>query len=308
MNYRRLGRTDLNVSEISLGTVELGLDYGIGAARRPSETEAASLLHRALDLGINFLDTARAYGESEAIIGRALRERRKEFYVASKVSSYEKEVLQERVRQSVYESLRALQTDVIDILMIHSASTEVIARGEILAVLEDLKQAGHIRYLGASVYGEEAALAAIEAGGYDCLQVAYSVLDRRPERRTLRAAQQCDVGLVARSVLLKGALTYRYRELPDPLRLTVERLLRATGVDIDGLPELAYRFVLGQRSIHTALVGASSVAELEAAAGYASLGALSAEMHQRIEAVQVDDDQILNPSRWPNEERQSGRR
>ncbi len=304
MNYRRLGRTNLNVSELSLGTVELGLDYGITPGGRPDETEAARLLHRALDLGINFLDTARGYGESEAIIGRALHSRRGEFFLTTKVSSYEKEglhgaALRARVRESVAQSLAALQADTIDVLMIHSASTEVLVRGELMEILADLRQAGSVRWLGASVYGEEAALAAIQSGSCDCLQLAYSLLDRRPERRTFAAASEAEVGLVARSVLLKGALTYRYRQLPEglqPLQLAVERLLRTAAIDLSALPELAYRFVLAQPSIHTALVGASSVAELETSVRYAEPGAVESE---RLQGLQLEDDQLLNPGKWP---------
>ena len=90
MRYRRLGRTGFEVSEISLGTVEIGMPYGIaenGHVAAPDETAASRLLNHALDIGVNFIDTARAYGESEAIIGRALRNRRQEFFLTSKVIS-----------------------------------------------------------------------------------------------------------------------------------------------------------------------------------------------------------------------------
>jgi len=134
VRFRRLGRTDLRVSEISLGTVELGLDYGIaenGQPRRPQEAEAARLLHRGLDLGINFIDTARAYGESEAIIGKTLKHHRSEFILCSKVAPYTGEnlssaALKQKLSVSVDASLEALNTDRIDIMMIHSAPVEVI--------------------------------------------------------------------------------------------------------------------------------------------------------------------------------------
>ena len=98
MRYRQLGRTGFKVSEISLGTVEIGMPYGIavnGVIPVPDETVANRLLHDALDRGINFIDTARAYGGSEAIIGRALRRRRKEYILASKVLSRHGQGLQE---------------------------------------------------------------------------------------------------------------------------------------------------------------------------------------------------------------------
>ncbi|HWC00253.1 MAG TPA: aldo/keto reductase, partial [Bryobacteraceae bacterium] len=270
MIHRRLGRTGLSVSAISLGTVEIGLNYGIaadGTAERPDESQAARLLHRALDLGINFVDTARAYGESEAIIGRTLRSRRQEFFLCSKVLSFQNEELspaelRNRVIASVHESLRALQTDVIDMMMIHSAPTEVIVRGDLIGILEDLRAAGCFRFIGASIYGEEAALAAIESGRYDCLQIAYSMLDRRPEQRVIPAAERRDVGLVTRSVLLKGALTHRYRFLPaelDSLKRAVERLAQAAGVSAADLPEAAYRYVLVREIPQTVLVGTGEI-------------------------------------------------
>ena len=314
LKRRRLGKTNLEVSEISLGTVEIGLDYGIptpGRARRPHEDEAARLLRRALDLGINFIDTARAYGDSEAIIGRTLASRRGEFILASKVPLHERETLpsrelQEHCRKSVAESLQALQTDVIDVMMLHSGSPAILDREEVFDTLEGLRQAGSIRYIGASVYGMESARKAIESGRCDCIQLAYSLLDRRPEQGVLQRAAEKDVGVVARSVLLKGALTYRHRELPDelaPLRSAIEGLKNTVVCDDEALPELAYRWLLNsppvRPMIHTALVGASSVEEVEAAVRFAESGPLPGEVISAIEQIAIDDENMLNPATWP---------
>src|SRR5262245_44496662 len=111
---RRLGRTGLEVSEISLGTVEIGMAYGIEAAK-PSESEAAALLTEALDLGANLLDTARAYGDAEGIIGRHLVDRRDEYVLLSKVPVGKRDIVQTTVEQS----LRQLRTDHIDIMLVH---------------------------------------------------------------------------------------------------------------------------------------------------------------------------------------------
>lgn len=307
LNCRRLGRTNLVVSEVSLGTVELGVEYGIGKPQsRPTFGESARILNRALDLGINFIDTARAYGDAEERIGRVLSGRRNEFVLASKVLAYDREgltgpALNRQVFTSVQASLKALRTETIDVLMIHSASPEVIARGELISILEDLKARGVCRFVGASVYDEEVALKAIESGRYDCLQIAYSILDRRPENATLAAAECKDIGLVARSVLLKGALTYRYTELHDnlrPLREAVRQLLAATGTNASGLPALAYQYVLSQRSIHSALVGASTVEELEAVVNSTLWGAPSFATLKT--ALDVGDcSAYVDPRQWP---------
>src|SRR5260370_28094091 len=202
-----------------LGTVGMGFDYGIGPdgqSRRPEEQQSARLLHRALDLGINLIDTARAYGESEAIIGRALRERRREYVLCSKVLAHAgepAETLREKVTDSVNTSLRSLATDSIDIMMIHSAPAEVLKRDDLLGILEDLRRDGKFQWIGASGYGEDAALMAIRSGRIDCLQVSYSALDRRAEPCVWEEADRHGVGIVARSVLLKGVLTSRYSYL-----------------------------------------------------------------------------------------------
>ena len=226
MNYRRLGRTGLQVSEIGLGTVELGLDYGVpvaGEHLRPPEEHAARLLNQALDLGVNFIDTARAYGASEEIIGRALKGRRGEYILASKLAPIREEgqsdgELAEQVKASIAESLRMLQTDVIDLLQLHWAPVDVIAKrsgagrgpggptGRSGAVHRrvDLRRGG-------------AARRACRGGGYDTLQVAYNLADRTLEEQVLPLAQQQGVGIIVRSVLLRGVLTHRYALLPDQL-------------------------------------------------------------------------------------------
>ncbi len=310
LKKRRLGKTNLLVSEISLGTVEIGMDYGIAAGggdRRPDEAAAEALLHRALDLGINYIDTARAYGESEAIIGRVLKSRRQEFVLASKLSADEKETaspgtLRDHFRRSLDESLRALQTDRIDVMMLHSASASSMAGQEVWEALDRLRRTGEVRFIGVSVYGPEAARLAIDSGACDCIQIAYSLLDRRPEADVLARARKRDVGIVVRSVLLKGVLTYRYRHLPEelaPLRSAAEAAARLGKNGAEGLPELAYRYVLSNPLTGTALVGASKVEEVDAAVRYAQMGPLAAEAATAIRKIEVSDEKLLHPGLWP---------
>ena len=332
MRFRTLGRTGLRVSEIGLGTVEIGLEYGIPVdgrrTRRPSVQDAERLLHRALDLGVNFIDTAPSYGESEAIIGRALGGRRQEYVLASKVPAGDRgrlghKALQARIEASIARSLRALATDVFDVVQIHNAPTDVIRDGEVLAILQDCRRRGSVRFIGVTTYGEEASLAALEAGGYDCLQIAYNVLDRQPEERVLPLAREKGVAIIARSVLLKGALSYRCASLPPELlelKLAIGRLgsLLAGGgeasaaVGIGRLPEVAYRYALGHPGVSVALVGAGTLDELAAAVGYAALGDLSVAEVAAIRSVTLSPAEQLDPSRWPIREeawtRQAGSR
>ena len=309
MNYRRLGRTNLQVSEISLGTVELGMDYGIpvrGEHLQPSEVDAARTLNCALDLGINLIDTAQAYGESEAIIGRALKSRRNEYILATKISSlswegYTSKKLQKQVEASITESLRALQTDIIDLLYIHNATPELIQCGEIVEIMQRAREAGYARFIGTTTYGEAAPLAVLEDGRFDCIQVAYNLLDRQLEERVLPLAKANDIGVVIRSVLLKGALTYRYAHLPEELRElreTVNKVNSLCSAQNSSLPELAYRFVLAHPAVSTALVGTGRVHELEEIVSLAARDPLPLELLSDIREISVSPDQ-LNPGTWP---------
>jgi aryl-alcohol dehydrogenase-like predicted oxidoreductase len=313
MNYRRLGRTGQQVSEISLGTVELGLDYGVpveGEQQRPPEEQAGFLLNQALDRGVNLIDTARAYGTSEEVIGRALKTRRAEYILASKLASINDEGLTDgevrrQVKASVTKSLHALQTEVIDILQLHYAPADLVRRGRVFEAMREVQQAGLVRYLGASTYGEQAPLAVLEDGRYDTLQVAFNLVDRRLGTQVLPLAQQKDVGVIVRSVLLRGVLTHRYVHVPDQLaelRTAMEQLSQLIGSDVVSLPEMAYRFVLAQPTIATALVGTARLEELTAALDYASRGPFSPKLLADIEAVSIGDQNQLDPGTWPSQE------
>lgn len=308
MKLRRLGNTQMYASEIALGTVELGLDYGIpgdGGHLRPSETEAIRVLNHALDCGISFIDTARAYGNSEELIGKALGRRRNEYVLATKLcplqaSDLDALDLNNRIRESVETSLRMLQTDCIDLLMLHSAPTEVIQRADtIFEPLRKWQQAGHIRHLGATVYGETGAVA-LERGGFDCLQIAYNVLDRTPEANLLSTATKNGVGIVVRSVLLKGALTSRYRDLPESLHVlkdavcALETLAQSAGIT---LPELAFRYVLLNPHLIT-LCGTARSEELVSAVEYADHGPLDEDLINEIRKIEIDEPKWLNPGNW----------
>lgn len=310
MRQRSLGRTALHVSEIALGTVELGLDYGIpvpGEKFRPSASEAMILLNRALDLGVNVIDTARAYGASEAVIGEGVRHRRHEFILVSKVKTFHTEFgtanqRKQAMLRSVQESLKQLQTDHLDLLLLHSSSVEEIVDPLYAEVLGECRQREWTRFVGASVYGVAAAMGAIESGDFDCLQVAWNLLDRSVEDKVLPAAASSGVGLMVRSVLMRGALTGRRKHLPESLAAitaaadTLDSIARETGIT---LPELAYRYILSHEGPITALVGTAWIRELERATEYAIAPALSDEVVSAVRSVQVSQPELLDLSRWP---------
>ena len=309
MHHRILGRTGLSIAEISLGTVELGLDYGISAEGehlRPSDETAGELLHRALDLGINLIDTARAYGNSEEIIGRWLGSRRSEFVLVTKVQTLSRDEISPadrtaRMEASIEESLRRLNTDHVDILLLHCATAEDAELRECIDVLEESRRQGLTRFIGASVYGPDAATRALQSGHYDCLEIAWSALDRRAEGVVIPEAERAGVALLIRSVLMRGALTRRWRALPnslEPVRdaaARLERIADAAGLE---LPELAYRYVLSSRGPFTALAGTARLAELEACIRYGAAGPLSHDLLNEIRGIELTAE-LQDLSRWP---------
>ena len=304
-----LGRSGIHVSRIALGTVELGLDYGIAGAgdhRRPDEAAAATLLNHALDIGVTFIDTARMYGEAEAIIGRAIGHRRSEYFLASKVATpaaLRGAEAREHVRRSIETSLTALGTDHIDLMYSHSATVDEIAQGDVYAALDEARQAGKVRAVGASTYGEAAPLAAVKHGGYDCIQVAYNLLDRALEVEFLPAAQAANIGVVARSVLLKGALTHRYAYLPEVLAdlraASAHAQALAAGAGLS-LPEAAYRYVLAHPAISSALVGTARTDELAETVGWAEAAPLPAGLLAALRQITLADPRQLSPANWPD--------
>jgi aryl-alcohol dehydrogenase-like predicted oxidoreductase len=313
LQYRTLGRTNLQVSALALGTVELGLDYGIpapGHFGRPAEAEAIRLVHAALDAGINFIDTARAYGESEAVLGKALQGRRQEVVLATKVGLYRPdgtlpsgEALRTHMLDSLETSLRLLQTDYVDLWQLHLVDEAVLAQREtIAAVFAEVQAAGKVRYTGGSFYGAKTAELALPHNLFDALQVTYSVLDQRLADRVFPQAQQQGVGIVVRSVLLKGALTERADHLPDqlePLRARSRRFRQLVAEAQLGLDaaQVALAFGLAHPQIDAVLVGVRNEAELAA-----DLAAVACQLPPAFQAqlatLRLDDEDLLNPSTW----------
>jgi len=310
---RTLGRTGLQVSTLALGTVELGLEYGIsapGSSSRPTREDAVSLVREAVDLGLNLFDTARSYGESEEILGKALDGRWSGVHVATKTLVHGPDgtmlphgELARHMMTSLEESLLALRRDHVDIWFVHNVDSQVLARlDEVQQVLGEARASGKARWAGATAYGVEVPEACLQTDAFDVLEVAYSVLDQRISDRVLPLAAQRDVGIIARSVLLKGVLTERADHLPphlDELRrrsLSFRRLVSDSGLGLSP-SQAAIAFALGNASIHSTLVGVSSKKELldDIRAGDVQI---PAELKSQFLTLRLDDVELLNPSTW----------
>jgi aryl-alcohol dehydrogenase-like predicted oxidoreductase len=292
------------VGPIGLGTAELGLVYGTPGTptTRPSARSAARFIDGALDLGVRFFDTARAYGVAEARLGRALGGR-DGVVIATKAAlppGVSGRSVVRTLERSLRASLAALRMETVDVLQLHSAGAETIGREDVLAALSRLKERGWMRVAGATVYDADAARTAIASGSYAVLQIAVHPLDPTVEG-VLHDANAVGVGIVARSVLLRGALTPRAASLPNslaPLREAVYALARAAGTDLAGLPAVAYRWALRRPAVTVGLVGTYELAELEAAIRAAAAGPLPAPTERAIAALPFVGRPILDPRLW----------
>jgi aryl-alcohol dehydrogenase-like predicted oxidoreductase len=209
MEYRELGRTGWKVSEISFGSWAIGGTWG-----KVDDKESIAALHRALDLGVNFFDTADVYGDgrSERLLAQLRKERHNEFYVATKAgrrldphiaSGYNRNNLSAFVERS----LKNLQTEALDLLQLHCPPTEVYYMPEVFGVLDEMVKAGKIRYYGVSVEKVEEALKAIEFPQVQSVQIIYNIFRQRPAELFFPEAQRRKVGILARVPLASGLLT-----------------------------------------------------------------------------------------------------
>lgn len=312
MQFRTLGRTGLTVSALSFGTVSLGVDYGIASPGNygcPTDSEALNLLRMAADSGITLFDTAPAYGKSEQLLGKALA-RERDCLFASKITVPSSDdgqlphaaVVRKGTMASIDLSLRSLQRDCLDIVQIHNATVEIIMRGDVAELLIEARQSGKIRFLGASVYTEAEALAVINAGCFDLLQLPFSILDQRPAVRVLQAAETAGVAILNRSALLKGVLSTKGQWLPSELAVLcqgAQQVVSALAGCWEALPETALRFCLTVPQIASVLIGARTGEELSQALAAEANGGLTADQFQCCQELALDVGELLNPATWP---------
>ncbi|MBS60181.1 MAG: hypothetical protein CL606_02570 [Anaerolineaceae bacterium] len=310
MQYRTLGSTNLSVSVLSIGTVELGMDYGIGSpdnVEHPDEKESIDLLRSAISSGVNLFDTAPSYGDSEIIVGKALGEQGG-CYIATKVSGVRssQSISHQNnyhwdIANSIELSLQNLHREYLDILQIHNADVNDFTNSKLISGLEQAKEQRLINCIGATVYGSDNALAAICSGIVDVIQIPLSVLDQRLVSTVLPEAISANVGVIARSVLLKGALTSKAKYLPyelHPLREAVNHCRSKLGVSWDQLPEYAIRYCLGVVGVHSILVGVRSHDELNYALDAVKLGPLTETDMNLVSDLGLMEENLLNPFYW----------
>ena len=327
MQYRELGRTGWKVSTISFGAWAIGGTWG-----RVNDDESMTALHRALDLGVNFFDTADVYGDghSERLIARLRKERSESFYVATKagrrLSPHAAEGYnRENLTAFVERSLRNLNADALDLLQLHCPPTPVYYMPEVFDVLDDLVRAGKLRHYGVSVEKVEEALKAIEYPGVQSVQIIYNIFRQRPAELLFRETLSRRVGVLARlplsSGLLSGRLTQASQFASDDHRsfnregaafdkgetfsgLGYERGLQAVEALRSWVPagqtlaQLALRWILMQQAVTCAIPGGRRPSQVEENMGAADLPALSDETMRAVDAVYAQHAKPQVQHRW----------
>lgn len=295
MKYRTLGRTGISVSVIGVGTWQLGGEWG----KDFSVAEVTALLDRALDLGINLLDTAECYGDhlSESLIGQAIAGKREKWVVATKFGhrfrgfmdrSDEREVA--HVREQLEGSLRALRTDYIDLYQFHSVRDSEFDNPALWAFLQEAKKAGKIRHIGNSISSNLDLRFQTDKSGeadVEVLQLVYNRLERKPEEQSFASAMQQNLGVLARVPLASGFLTGKYKpgatfvgqdfratqdakKVEEKLR-EVERIAREEVPPGVEMAQWALAWCLKHPAVTAVIPGCKDVRQLEANARAAGL-------------------------------------
>ncbi|QFP78008.1 aldo/keto reductase [Deinococcus sp. AJ005] len=321
MHYRTLGKTGYDVSSISFGAWAIGGTWG-----EVSEADAMSALHKALDLGINFFDTADVYGDgrSERLIARLRQERPETFYVATKagrrLDPHEAGGYNARnLRGFIERSLQNLETETLDLLQLHCPPPEVYERDEVFGVLDDFKTEGLLRAYGVSVETVDEALTAIKHPNVSTVQIIFNIFRFKPAEQFFAAAREANVGILARvplaSGLLTGKMTAQSSFAPDDHRSfnrhgeAFDKGETFSGVDFETglravdelrplvpagmtLAEFALRWILMFPEVSCAIPGAKNAAQAEANARAADLPPLSEDTMRGVADVY---DRLIRP-------------
>jgi len=316
MNYRSLGKTGLQVSELGYGAWGIGKDAWVGA----DDDESLRSLARAIDEGVNFLDTALGYGNghSERLVGQAVRAAAGQVHVASKIPPKNSKwpapdgvqandaFPAEWVVECTERSLANLGLETIDVQQFHVWSDEWVNQGDWMEGIERLRQQGKIRYFGISINDHQPAnaVALVNSGLVDSVQVIYNIFDQGPEDELFPAAQANGVGVIVRVPFDEGGLTgkvtpettfpagdwrnrYFAGDRKEQVWERVQAITKDLGVPVERLPEIALRYCISAPAVSTVIAGMRSVRNVGANVEAVELGPLSAR-----------DLEILHRRRW----------
>ena len=265
-----LGKTGFEVSRLGVGLAEIGSELSFDEVE-----QAGDVLNRALDAGINLLDTSACYGISEELIGRTVAHRRDEYVLATKAGhitgGYEGEAwTYQTVADSVDRSLQRLKTDHLDIVQLHSCGIDVLEKGDVIRALQDAKAAGKLRHVSYSG-DNEAGHWAVDSGLFDSLQCSFNISDQGANASgLLKKAKERNMGTIIKRPIGGGTWARARRGEPTPRNYDNQYLDRAKEMAADGQlpgePEnsilLALGFTLGHPEVDVAIVGTKNPAHM----------------------------------------------
>ncbi|MEZ4828551.1 MAG: aldo/keto reductase [Bacteroidia bacterium] len=280
MEYRQLGKSDLNVSVIGLGCMSLGYDH----------TANAQIIHRAIDLGISYFDTADIYqtGFNEETLGKALKGVRQQVMIASKVgnvpradgSGLDWNPRKSHILESVRSTLRRLNTDYLDVYQLHGGTIDDPI-DETISAFEQLQKEGLIRWYGISSIRPNVIREYVSRSHIVSNMMQYSLLDRRPEEESLDLLHEHDISVVVRGAVAKGLLAGKaataYLGISEKEVRQVQGLLRELVVPGRSVAQAAIRFALSHPAVATLALGASNLTQLEENAAAAKSPALTSD-------------------------------
>lgn len=283
---RKFGNTDMTVGVLGFGGAEIGFE-------KTDPQIVEKLLNGALDAGLNVVDTAECYGDSEVVIGKTIGNRRKDYYLFTKCGHAPEAEgwTKDAVLRSIERSLKRLQTDAVDLVNLHSCSLEELKKGECIEALEQAKKEGKTRYIGYSG-DSKAARYAVECGRFDALQTSLNICDQEPIDLTLPLAKEKNMGVICKRPIANAV--WRYDKKPEnnyhveywnrlqKLKYDFAMGDAAKKQDESGPAATAMRFVAMQPGVHVLIVGTTKPERWKQNAELISAGPLSKELEQSI--------------------------
>jgi len=319
MQYRKLGRTGLEISDVGYGA------WGIGGRQWQGGTDDESIraLHRAFELGLNFIDTALAYGDghSERLVAQVLKTAPHRIFVATKIPPKNrlwparpgtkiKDVFPRGyIAECTGQSLRNLGVETIDLQQLHVWNPEWLNDDDWKRGLEDIKKSGKVRFVGISIndHQPDSALEIIKTGLIDTVQVIYNIFDQTPEQNLFALTQEANIGVIARVPFDEGSLTGTITEETnfgnDEFRAHyfrgdhkkqvvdhINKLRKDLGGEEGALPEIALRFCLSHPAVSTVIPGMRKVRNVEANCAASDKGPLPKPMLNKLRRHAWDKD------------------
>jgi len=315
MRYRKLGRTGYEISEIGFGAWGIGKQLWVGA----EDSESLRALHRALDQGLNFIDTALAYGagHSERLVSRVLKEHREQIYVATKIppknqiwpaqGPLEEVFPRDHIVQCVEASLRNLRLERIDLLQLHVWDPSWNEDSQWYETLTELQAKGKVAHFGISINDHQpnSALELVRSGKIDTVQVIYNIFDQTCQDKLLPLCLEQGVGVIVRVPFDEGALTgnitpetrfpkkdwrnfYFQGDRKRQVHDRIQKLHKLLEGEARTLPDLALMFTLHQEAVSTVIPGMRSVKHVDANMAVSDLTPLSEEMIQKLREQRWD--------------------